>query len=626
MSLLERFRAISEAVPETRPARPWEHLAKAQKPAVVGEGSSGEVSDIERILTLPRRTPPSEEEQAKMARMMTARLRRHNPSCDCAELQPEVVARGQNPCIMDLWPLQGWYLFEAAEMGGVLGPISVGGGKTGIDILTAMVVPGCRTAVLLIPSSLRQQFQRDYLVWSQHFEVPTLVGGVGPFASGKPLLDVVTYSELSIERNAVWLKARRPDVIIADEVQALKDRSSTRTSRFLRYFAECPDTKFFCHSGSMTTRSVRDYVHLSALSLKDGSPTPLDPGVADAWAEVLDPVVGPPAEPGELRRLCRMGESVRRGFHRRLVETKGVVATADTRIATGLRFSTRVPPPIPAAVEEALKKVRRDEQRPDGEELIDALEIATCARQVAAGFYLYWAYPLGEPQDLIEEWFRRRQAWNKALRERLRHRSDHLDSPKLLRDAAVRGHEGYSGDLPVWRSPAWAPWAEVADLVQPVTRVKWISDWLMRDAAEWGAKRPGIIWYENSAVGQEVARIGGFTLYGSGPEAADGIAREVGNRTIVASIKAHGTGRNLQNFSRNLFLQLPSDGGTYEQTLGRTHRPRQPAEFVTAVFYQHTEEYRGALEKATEYARYTRDTMGVAQKLLYGRWEKAEHT
>ena len=603
-------------------------LIKGEAPKATAQAPVADVSEIDRILALPRRAPPSMEEQTEMARAMTARLRYDPPGgkCACALLRPEVVARGQNPCITELRPIQGWYLTEAANNVGVLGAIAVGGGKTGIDILTPMVVEGCDLAVLLIPSNLKGQLLNDYRIWRQHFKVPNLRGGPGgPYVTGRPKLEIFPYSHLSQPKNSVWLKARAKEtpnlILLGDEVQAVKDVNSVRTYRFLNLFDEFPSTRLFCHSGSLISRSVLDATHLAALSLRDGSPAPIDKSVAEDWALALDPLVGNAASAApSLKRLCAEGETSRKAFHRRFVETRGVVATEDAGLSTKLEFRVRTPPKIPFAVEEALEDARLG-KRPDGEELDDAYEISACCKQVSAGFYLYWAFPRGEPEELILDWFAKRKAWGKELRQRLERRGEFMDSPALLVEAAERYHLGTdAGDAPTWRSVHWPAWAEIAGKVKPVTKVKWISDWLMKDAVEWGKQSPGIIWCLNDEPRQRIAQLGGFVQYGEGKKAEIEIQRERGDRTIVASIRAHGTGRNLQfAYNRNLFVQLPSDG--YEQYIGRTHRPGQPSDVVTVDWYQHTPEYVGSLEKGVEYAKFVRDTTGSAQKLLYGEWK-----
>jgi hypothetical protein len=93
---------------------------------------------------------------------------------------------------------------------------------------------------------------------------------------------------------------------------------------------------------------------------------------------------------------------------------------------------------------------------------------------------------------------------------------------------------------------------------------------------------------------------------------------EKGDRSIVASIKAHGTGRDgLQYiFSKNLVANPPSSGATWEQLLGRTHRVGQRSDEVEVWTYRHTPELRECLDDAIGQARYIHATLGLEQKLL----------
>lgn len=597
-----------------------------------GKKAASDSDDLRRILALPRRVPPSLEEQKALAVEMTAKLRRDNPSCQCKALRPWAKV----PCITSLMPVQGWYLHEAATTGGVLGHVVAGGGKTGIDILLAMVLPwsaadrasGRARAVLLIPPSLRAQFRDDFLLWSQHFHVPNLAGGAGPFVPGRPILDVLAYSELSHEKCATWLKANSPRVVIADEAHNLKDKDSVRTGRFLRHFIEAEDVALFAHSGTLTTRSPDDYGHLSTLALREGSPLPLETSALADWCNVLAPQKGPPAPIGALRHLCEVGESVRSGFRRRLVDTLGVITTEDARVEAHLKIIKRNPGPVPPGLSEALLYARKG-TRPDwlapgallsegeGEELVDQLEVAAVARQLAAGFFYRWKYPRGEPEELILRWFKRRQAYNRELRGKLEYRTDGADSPGLLWAAAQRAQEGYKGDLPTWRSETFAAWREIEPQVVPEQDTVWLDDFLARDAVAWAQEAPGVVWYGHSAWGRKVAELGGLPFFGGGDEASEGILKESGTRSIVASIKAHGTGKNLQMFSRALVGNPPADAGVWEQLLARHHRQGQEAAEVKFYVYRHTEEMCAAMDSALEFAHYCQETTGKAERLLF---------
>lgn len=605
-------------------------------------------NELDRILALPRRTPPDDETQAAMAEAMTGRLRRDNPACQCARLRPEVVARGQNPCLTAFRPLQGWYLYEAAREGGAAGFMPVGSGKTALDIFLAMVVPGCRYAVLLIRPNEQEQFKKDFAAWSQHFRTPNLMGGPGPFSEGVPTLEVFPYSKLQRPENAFWFKERNPDVVISDEAQKLKDRSATSTGRFLDFFAEVPNARFFCHSGSLTTRGLGDCGHLLALALRDGSPLPQSPSVLESWAEAVDPPIrGAPAKPGALLKLCQPGQDVRAGLSARIVETSGIISTTDLSVDAKLVLK-ELGVECPAHLEEMIEQVQATETRPDGEVLEGEsvqLEVAACVSQLACGFYYKFFYPRGEPEALIDKWFDRRQAWNREVRVQRMKRIIGMDSPYLIRLAAERGLAGYKGPLPVWRSETLAGWKAIEDKVQPETHPVWVDDYLVKACAEWARSGPpGIIWYTLDAFGEALAKATRLPWYGDQASGVrnlnatpamqkaregmlalggwrgtpgDWIQIEMGERPIIASLRAMGTGKNLQSFWRQLWPNPVADGGAVEQGLGRCHRAGQPRDVVEAYFCRHTEVHRDALNTATEYAKYAQELERAPKRLMF---------
>ncbi|RUO93093.1 hypothetical protein D7Y11_11445 [Corallococcus sp. AB018] len=95
------------------------------------------------------------------------------------------------------------------------------------------------------------------------------------------------------------------------------------------------------------------------------------------------------------------------------------------------------------------------------------------------------------------------------------------------------------------------------------------------------------------------------------------IIRENGKRSIVASLRAHGTGKNLTAFSRMLFVNPPADGGAWEQAIGRIHRQGQLADECEVELYQHTEELADAFRKARDFARFIEQVEGTPQKLCF---------
>jgi hypothetical protein len=132
-----------------------------------------------------------------------------------------------------------------------------------------------------------------------------------------------------------------------------------------------------------------------------------------------------------------------------------------------------------------------------------------------------------------------------------------------------------------------------------------------------GKPVPGVAWVHHTAVGNAIEALSGGRIryFGGGPEASREILTYKG--PIVASIPAHGTGKNLQRYARNLVIHPPSGGDTWEQLIARTHRPGQEADEVRFDVYLHAFELRKAFDDARRLARYLEDTTSQPQKLLY---------
>lgn len=499
--------------------------------------------------------------------------------------------------------------------------------NTLLDILSPLAVPGTKNAVLLVPPALVGQLHAEYLRAAEHFRVPSLVlmGGGGQIRPGMPVLHVVPYSRFSRPESTELLsKQLRPDLIIADEAHKLRDKGTATTSRVLRYFVDNPETRLCAWSGTLTAKSIRDYAHLSAIALGENSPLPLDPQIVEEWSLALDPIEWQ-SPAGALFALCNPGEGIRDGYRRRLHSTLGVTGTRAAAVDASIIIAEKKAPPMPEVLAKLLRHLRAAWERPDGEELVDVLQVAKSARELACGFYYRWTFPHGEPKDLIAEWYKARSAWHKELREKLKHRTDHLDSPLLCAKAAIRAWQGhgdgkarYDGPLPVWQAASWPAWVEIRERVQPVPEAVWVDDYLARDAAEWAKENRGVVWYLHDAFGRRVAELAGLPLHEGGPDAEAKIAAETGKRSVIASIKAHGTGRDgLQRiFNKQLVANPPASGAEWEQLLGRLHRIGQEADEVETEVYRHTPEMADAIDRAIFQARYIEGTMGTLQKLL----------
>jgi hypothetical protein len=504
-----------------------------------------------------------------------------------------------------------------------------------------MVVKDCKVAVLLLPPNLKSQLtDTDWHFYGQHWKLPNLAGGRWIAKDPRPTLHVVAFSELSGSRATDLLHRLRPDVVVVDEAHSVRNRTAARTKRFLRYFTDNPTVRLFAWSGTLTSRSLKDYAHLSNLALGDRSPTPLHWPTVEEWAGHLDPSEFR-SPPGRLSQFADGGD-VRSGYARRVVETSGVVSSGDTASCQASLVISERPLVAPKVVVDHLEALEATWTRPDGEELVDAMSVGRCARELSCGFYYRWRFPRKEPTPVIEKWFAARKAWNKELREKLKLSRPHLDSPLLCAKAAIRWYKGYvhvdrdengqelgrreiapkstGGPLPVWPSLCWPEWEEVRGTVQPETEAIWLSDFFVEDCLAWLQEGPGLLWYEFDGLAQRVARVArerklGVTHAGPGEEGNRRVRGLLGSESVVASIRAHGTGKNLQHFARNLVANPPSSGGEWEQLLGRTHRAGQKEDEVTFEIYRHTEAVRRAVEKARDLSTYIQESFGAKQRL-----------
>jgi len=303
------------------------------------------------------------------------------------------------------------------------------------------------------------------------------------------------------------------------------------------------------------------------------------------------------------------------GFRRRLVETEGVVATQEGAIGTSLVIR-QLTMEVPEKVKDLIANVKKTWTIGD-KELESATEKARVLKQLASGFWYRWAWPKDEPDY---EWLEARSAWSREVRSKLSHASEGLDSPLLLAQAAERYRVWESEGCPrpkpkkVWDSFYWNAWRLVKDRRPPPTEAVWEDSFVVEYAVAWAAKQkePAIIWYSSTTVGEKIAAKGRFPLFGEGTDAS-----ECKKKVIVASIRTQGTGKNLQHYCRNLIIELPPNGTTVEQLVGRTHRPGNEADEVEVDWLGHTPELEDAMAKAIDDAEYMEKTTGQRQKLLY---------
>lgn len=557
---------------------PSSNIAKRQREAGIRE-----TKELLRIAGLPRRR--WEDEDVEM-------------------LQEEITDWLKTP--QGEWTLravQAFALAELHDLQGLLGIILVGGGKTLVTYLAPLVLEVQRP-VLLVPAGLRDKTHRDFEMLSKHFV-------------GHHDLEIVSYEKLSRVSGANYLEERQPDLIIADECHKLKNLDAAVTRRVGRYLDdEEPQRAIFCGlSGTITQRSIMDYWHLLRWALgRQKMPLPAKQSEAIQWSRALDEklrgatrvgtgalrVFVPGA--GETEEVKR--DRAREGYSRRLVETPGVVATKASDVDASI-IGSCWSPTLTQPILDAIHHLYEEWETPGGEICRQPVDVWRHARELVCGFYYKW-----DPEP-PEEWLKARRRWFKYVREILKRRTDGLDSPLQVSNACKRG----------WLNSGhrYEDWEKIKKTCKVNNVPVWVDDGVLKQVIKQvSSKHKTIVWVEQVATGEKLAELSGWAFFGRQGLDPDGryIEEIAGKETIIASISANGTGRNLQAWAHNEILTPPPNGRILEQCMGRTHREGQQADEVTFRFMLGSSAVRAGLQQAIRDARYIEQTTGTIQKLL----------
>lgn len=554
-------------------------------------------SEFRRIEALPRRPQKwSPDQEAEAVRLLTAHFR---------------TATGKQT----LKPIQARVIVEAHDTGKLVGMCGAGAGKT---LCTALLpkIWGAKRTLILVPAFLRNQ---TFDVWDEmalHWQVPPLLSHDERSLPGQSTVRVVSYESLGTIGFASFLEEYDPDLILADEAHFLQNRKAGRSKRVYRFIKtkrrRGEPIRFVPLTGTFWRKSIKEAAYLFEAALESGSPLPSDWTSLEQWSFAIDQGVKEDLRygPGALLRLCSAEEQVagldglRRAIQRRIVETPGVVATSEVSCGLPLIFQVR-DITVPIEVRAAMRELRTDYKLPTGDEVEPGVTFWNHAREIAAGFAYRWDPPAPPP------WREARSAWTRFVREAMdRPGKRHLDTPLQVWNAVEAGSFG--------AVPEWDAWRAIRDTFEPKTVPYWISPYLVRDAEQWALQHKGIVWVSHTSAyqGDEADdQIGGafkeIPYFGAGDERI-----KTYKGPCAASMRSHGTGKNLTQWSEALILGFPSSGKTLEQLAARHHREKQQADIVRFHFYLHSLETFNALKTSLADARFLEDTTGQPQRIL----------
>lgn len=535
-------------------------------------------ADYRRIAAIPRRTW-TEAETKDLVKKMT----------DICK-----IPSGKQT----LRPRQAIALFEIAQDGRGFFPIPVGGGKTLISFLAPYVLEA-RRPLLLLPAGLMAKTVREMGEAHNHWKVSRSIR-------------MKSYEELGRVKAKDSLDSLPPDLIILDEAHKVKNLKAAVSRRVARFMSSNPDTKVIVLSGTIMNHSITDFAHMMHWSMKHDSLVPFEQKTLMQWAEVLDDREMKRVAPGALVELAtpeerKLGKfkAARLGFNRRLAETSGVLIAH----AEGANCSIEINPvtyKVKPVTESHFVTLRSEWITPDEWELMQAVEVWACARQLALGFHYVW-----DPRP-PKSWSEPRKDWNKFVRETLS-RSHHLDSPHQVALACE------AGEL---RRDYYDRWMRVKGSFEPNTVPQWHDESALDFCADWLEKHPtGICWVEHSYFGRALSKKTKIPYFGREGRNADGdLIDEPGKKytgkRIIASAPSNGTGRNLQAWNENLIVSVPN-GSALEQLIGRTHREGQQADEVLVDIVFSCAEHLEGWTSARESANMVEEMLGQPQKILF---------
>ena len=619
-------------------------------------GSTPEALELARILQLPVVPFPSEEDVEVF--------------CFDRMLAP-AFEDGQRLFPIQVAAVQG---FEMA--GGGVFPIGVGWGKTGISLMISQSAysKGVRKIMLLVPVNLVSGLMKRHLPeWSRRvpLSVPFHFVGGRPKAARLAIAKsnaagvyVFPYSLLSVEDTMELLEGIDPDLVIADEVHNLKNFRAARVNRFMHFMRERSKVKpvqFVGMSGTITAKKINEYHHLMDAALGDGSPMPRSANMTFFWGQVLNSDAQEPDGKGRkiLQPMLAWAketfgerfnpeetESYRRAYRLRMTSTPGVVASGDEDIGVSLCIENREPAPPSAALTKLIKDVEVNMTTPQQEPIDHAIHGYKWLYELSAGFYNGLLWPSidrimrgrnvgpNEAELMLErakQHHAAKQVYAKALREFFKAAPAGLDTPREVGNSIARyGSKFVGSKLAGLHAEMRA--TEFDGMPKRFQQPVRIDPFKVNHAVAWAKEfGSGVIWVYNEELGEwiveEMANLG-MEVYHC-PAGADELIESIGDpgrggkgdKLCVASIASHGTGRNLQAFRNQLFVQWPRAALQAEQTLGRLHRNGQEADALVA----HTNfclEFDHANRAATlNDAIYIQQTTGSRQKVIYADYD-----
>jgi len=469
----------------------------------------------------------------------------------------------------------------------------------------------------------------------------------------------------------------QPDLLILDEAHNVKNAKAARTKRLRRYVS-AHQPRLVALSGTITSKSINDYHHLIAAALRHLSPLPMSDALATNWSYVLDPEKpgadfgrnGSASKTGPLTPLVDWARKhfpheeipsgvpgFRKAYKLRLTSTPGVVATGDAEIGVSLTMHNDPVPKYKShqdwpAIEALMKQVEDEWISPSGDEIEEGFHKWRYLNELSSGFYYHLRWPTieelvkkGLTEEEAEVYLEQAKAHHEARQEfasNLRRWIEYkgkpgMDTPLLVTsNMANHGKKNVGAELyRLWRAMKDLEFDGMPERISEPIR---ICDYKIKHAVEWATKllhktrdkQGGIIWFHHKEMGlwmyEQLKAAGLPVVYcpsESVKKGSNDLIRDPSNadKIVVAAMGGHGTGKNLQHFEHQFFLQFPRQADTLEQVLGRLHRNGQQADEIIPVSCHTTDFDHQNLWACLIDSLYIHQTTGSRQKAIYASYD-----
>jgi len=293
----------------------------------------------------------------------------------------------------------------------------------------------------------------------------------------------------------------------------------------------------------------------------------------------------------------------------RFSTTPGVVSSGDAKVNVSLMIkNNEVQNPHKYKNYDTLlthmDHVNQYMMNPAGEEIEYALHKFKYMYELTSGFFLelYWEddeviakhlkIPLRDAYELLERSQHHLEAsqmyWATQRKWLEENSQDGLDMPSLLEDSMLEDKGRYVGNE-LYTKFAYMKSKEFEGQLDRAERAHRVCDYKVKEAVEFyrplHKKNKGcLFWVHHHEMGRwlcETFKEAGIDyVYADASKKGELqiLNKKNSHLPIIASLASHGTGKNLQHFSENYFIQFSRSATTMEQGIGRTHRQGQKSD------------------------------------------------